>query len=38
MAHIEPFRALRYDSARVAVQQVVTQPYDKITTEMQDRY
>src|SRR5947209_15003485 len=38
MAHIEPFRALRYDPARVALYQAVTQPYDKITPEMQDRY
>jgi len=38
MAHIEPFRALRYDPARVSVSQVVTQPYDKITPEMQERY
>jgi uncharacterized protein (DUF1015 family) len=38
MAHIEPFRAFRYDPARVALDQVVTQPYDKITPEMQERY
>ena len=38
MAHIEPFRALRYDPARVSIPQVVTQPYDKITPSMQDRY
>ena len=38
MAHIEPFRALRYDPARVSIPQVVTQPYDKITPEMQDDY
>src|SRR2546427_11281673 len=38
MAHIEPFRALRYDPARVALPSVVTQPYDEITPEMQDRY
>src|SRR5436309_12446950 len=38
MAHIEPFRALRYDPARVALPNVVTQPYAKITPEMQDRY
>lgn len=38
MAHIQPFRALRYDPARVALADVVTQPYDKITPEMQDRY
>jgi uncharacterized protein (DUF1015 family) len=38
MAHIAPFRALRYDPARVNLSQVVTQPYDKITPEMQERY
>jgi uncharacterized protein (DUF1015 family) len=38
MAHISPFRALRYDKTRLAVPQVVTQPYDKITAAMQDRY
>lgn len=38
MAYIAPFRALRYDPARVMLSDVVTQPYDKITTEMQDGY
>jgi len=38
MAHITPFRALRYDPNRVPLAQVVTQPYDKITPEMQARY
>src|SRR6266436_1413130 len=38
MAQIEPFRALRYDPSRVSIAQVVTQPYDKITPEMQERY
>ncbi|MGA9801447.1 MAG: DUF1015 domain-containing protein [Terriglobales bacterium] len=38
MAHIEPFRALRYDPTRVSIPQVVTQPYDKITPEMHDGY
>jgi uncharacterized protein (DUF1015 family) len=38
MAHLEPFRALRYDPSRVALADVVTQPYDKITPEMQNRY
>ena len=38
MAHIAPFRALRYDPGRVDLTRVVTQPYDKITAEMQDRY
>ena len=38
MADIAPFRALRYDPSRVDVGHVVTQPYDKITPEMQDLY
>jgi uncharacterized protein (DUF1015 family) len=38
MAHIAPFRALRYDPGRVAPGDVVTQPYDKISPEMQERY
>ncbi len=38
MAHIEPFRALRYDPARVALAKAATQPYDKITPEMQASY
>ena len=38
MAHIEPFRALRYDPARVALSQVATQPYDKISPEMHEGY
>jgi uncharacterized protein (DUF1015 family) len=38
MAKIFPFRALRYDPARVGLSQVVTQPYDKITPAMQARY
>ncbi len=38
MAYVAPFRALRYDPARVDLTQVVTQPYDKITPAMQSRY
>jgi uncharacterized protein (DUF1015 family) len=38
MADIYPFRALRYDLQQVSASQVVTQPYDKITPAMQDRY
>jgi uncharacterized protein (DUF1015 family) len=38
MARIYPFRALRYDPARVNMENVVTQPYDKITPAMQQRY
>ena len=38
MADIHPLRALRYDLQRVSAAQVVTQPYDKITPAMQERY
>lgn len=38
MTYVTPFRALRYDPRRVSMPQVVTQPYDKITPEMQERY
>lgn len=38
MAEIRPFRALRYDPERVSPSDVVTQPYDKITPSMQDKY
>jgi uncharacterized protein (DUF1015 family) len=38
MAHIAPFRALRYDPQRVNPAKCVTQPYDKITAEMQKSY
>jgi len=38
MARLYPFRALRFDPTRVNMTDVVTQPYDKITPDMQDRY
>ncbi len=38
MARIFPFRGLRYNPDRVKLAEVVTQPYDKITPEMQNRY
>ncbi|HEV2396624.1 MAG TPA: DUF1015 domain-containing protein [Candidatus Sulfotelmatobacter sp.] len=38
MADIRPFPALRYNLERVTASQVVTQPYDKITPAMQERY
>ena len=38
MAEIHPFRALRYDTKRVSLDHVLTQPYDKITPAMQERY
>jgi uncharacterized protein (DUF1015 family) len=38
MAQIAPFRALRYDPKQVNPAECVTQPYDKITPEMQESY
>ncbi len=38
MARIDPFRAWRYNSARVSPQTAVTQPYDKISPELQEKY
>ena len=44
MADIHPFRAFRYanandkDSPQLSLDQVVTQPYDKIPPALQDRY
>ena len=38
MAEIIPFQALRYDPQQVKLEDVLTQPYDKITPQMQTRY
>jgi uncharacterized protein (DUF1015 family) len=38
MAHIYPFRAWRYNPSAVRLEDVVTQPYDKITPSMQQAY
>ena len=38
MARIFPFRAFRYDATRFDLARVLTQPYDKITPAMQERY
>ena len=38
MADIRPFRALRFNLEQVSASQVVTQPYDKITPAMQEKY
>src|SRR5437867_8952475 len=38
MAKIYPFRSLRYAPDKVPIEKVVTQPYDKISKEMQERY
>ena len=38
MAEIRSFHALRFDSSRVKLADVLTQPYDKITPAMQEAY
>jgi uncharacterized protein (DUF1015 family) len=38
MAEIFPFHAIRYNLGHVSASEVVTQPYDKISPAMQDRY
>ncbi|HXR98434.1 MAG TPA: DUF1015 domain-containing protein [Terriglobales bacterium] len=38
MARIQPFPALRYNLDKVHIDDVVTQPYDKITPAMRERY
>ena len=38
MAKIYPFRSLRYAPDKVSLEKVVTQPYDKISAEMQEHY
>jgi uncharacterized protein (DUF1015 family) len=38
MAQLQPFRAFRYNPDQVSFQQVLTQPYDKISPEMQNKY
>jgi uncharacterized protein (DUF1015 family) len=38
MAQVYPFRAFRYNPARVPFDRVLTQPYDKISPAMQEKY
>src|SRR5580692_3858959 len=38
MAQVHPFQAFRYNPQRVPFERVLTQPYDKISTSMQDAY
>ena len=38
MANVRPFRGLRYNPGKVSIEKVVTQPYDKVSREMQERY
>jgi uncharacterized protein (DUF1015 family) len=38
MAQVYPFPAYRYNASKVSYDKVLTQPYDKISTAMQDKY
>src|SRR5260370_26114688 len=38
MALVYPFRAFRYNPERAPFDRVLTQPYDKISPEMQEKY
>jgi uncharacterized protein (DUF1015 family) len=38
MAQVYPFRAFRYNPARVSFDRVLTQPYDKISPATQEKY
>ncbi|MEW6456831.1 MAG: DUF1015 domain-containing protein [Acidobacteriota bacterium] len=38
MAIIKPFRAIRYNTQKVKLEHVITEPYDRITPEMQEVY
>jgi uncharacterized protein (DUF1015 family) len=38
MAQVHPFRAFRYNPALVSFDGVLTQPYDKISSAMQEKY
>src|SRR5712692_779199 len=38
MTQVYPFRAFRYNPARAAFDRVLTQPYDKISPAMQEKY
>lgn len=38
MADVYPFRALRFNPREVSIERIVTQPYDKISKSMQERY
>jgi len=38
MADIRPFKGLRYNSEKVKLEEVITEPYDRITPLMQEEY
>ena len=38
MAEIQPFKGLRYNTNIIKLEEVITEPYDRITPTMQDDY
>ena len=38
MAQVYPFRAFRYNPDRASLDRVLTEPYDKISPAMQEKY
>jgi len=38
MAEIQPFRGLRYNTKKVKLTEIITEPYDRITPGMQETY
>jgi uncharacterized protein (DUF1015 family) len=38
MAEIRPFKGLRYNSKKIKLEQVITEPYDRISPAMQEDY
>lgn len=38
MAEIQPFRGLRYNPEKIRLEEVITEPYDRITPAMQENY
>src|ERR1700730_16967535 len=38
MAQVHPFHAYRYNASRISFERVLTQPYDKISPAMQEKY
>ena len=38
MAEIQPFRGIRYNNEKVRVEEVITEPYDRIPPPLQEEY
>ncbi|MCP2520835.1 DUF1015 domain-containing protein [Candidatus Aminicenantes bacterium AC-708-M15] len=38
MAELQPFRGIRYNSKKLPLEKLITEPYDRITPEMQEEY